>query len=94
MTDNTYIGSSFENFLEEEGRLEEATEIAIKRVLAWQIQDSMRENDLTKTAMAQKMNTSRAAVNRLLDPENPSVNLGTLLKAAHALGKKLEIKLI
>ncbi len=54
MTDKTCVGSSFENFLEEEGRLEEATEIAIKRVLSWQIQDSMRENAITKTAMAQK----------------------------------------
>lgn len=94
MTDKTYVGSSFENFLEEEGRLDEATEIAIKRVLSWQIQDSMRENAITKTAMAQKMNTNLAAVNQLLDPANLSVNLGTLLKAARALGKKLEINLV
>ena len=88
----TNFGSDFEDWLKEEGIYEECTEIAVKRVLAMQIEDMMKEEHLTKTDMAKKMATSRAAINRLLDPENESVTLYTLKKAAAVLGKKLRLE--
>lgn len=88
-----HIGSNFEDFLQEEGILEETTAIAIKRVLSWQIAQAMKEQNLTKTAMASKMHTSRVSLNRLLDEEDTSLTLTTLAKAATALGKKLHIEL-
>jgi antitoxin HicB len=91
---NQYFGSDFDEFLEEEGVLAEVEIIAIKRVIAYQIAQAMRESGLSKTAMAQKMNTSRSALNRLLDPNNPSVNLQTIAKAAKTLGKKLQLSLV
>jgi antitoxin HicB len=87
------IGSGFDDFLAEEGLLEHATAVATKRVLAWQIAHEMKAQHLTKTAMAQRMRTSRAALNRLLDESDTSLTLGTLSNAATALGKKLRIEL-
>jgi len=87
------IGQSLDDFLEEEGILEEVEEAAIKRVLAYQIEQLMEEQGLTKTAMAVKMKTSRSALNRLLSPENESVTLRTLGRAASVLGKRLSLKL-
>lgn len=87
------IGSSFDDFLEEEGLLEEATVHAIKRVLAWQIQQAMERDRLSKSAMALRMRTSRAQLDRLLDPNNVNVQLGTLQRAAEALGRKLVVEL-
>ena len=89
-----YIGSDFDDFLEEEGLLANAEAVAVKRVVAYQISQMMTEQNLTKTAMAERMNTSRAALNRLLDPQNKSVTLTTLEQAASALGKKLQIELV
>lgn len=94
MTTNPYIGSSLDELLEEDGILEEVDAIAIKRVLAWQVQELMQEKGLTKTAMAQEMNTSRASLDRLLDPENTSVTLNTMVNAAKAVGKRLRIELV
>jgi predicted XRE-type DNA-binding protein len=94
MTTNPYIGSSLDDLLEEDGILEEVDAIAIKRVLAWQVQALMQEKGLTKTAMAQEMNTSRASLDRLLDPENTSVTLNTMVNAAKAVGKRLRIELV
>jgi predicted XRE-type DNA-binding protein len=94
MTTNPYIGSSLDDLLEEDGILEEVDAIAIKRVLAWQVQELMQEKGLTKTAMAQEMNTSRASLDRLLDPENTSVTLNTMVNAAKAVGKRLRIELV
>ena len=88
------LGGSFNDFLAEEGLLESATETAIKRVLAWQIEKEMKEKKISKSAMANKMNTSRSALNRLLDPMNDSVTLHTLKKAAHVLGRKLVLGLV
>ena len=85
-------GGDFADFLKEEGIYEECTEIAIKRVLAMQLEDMMKVEHLTKTDMAKRMETSRAAVNRLLDPENESVTLQTLKKAAGVFGKKLKLE--
>jgi predicted XRE-type DNA-binding protein len=90
---NLHIGSSFEDFLDEEGILEECTHIAIKRVIAWQVEQAMQERGLTKAAMAREMRTSRAALDRLLDPENTSVTLNTLQRAAAAIGKRVQITL-
>lgn len=85
------IGSDFDNFLDEEGILAEVEATAAKRVLAFQIQREMEKQSLTKTEMAAKMHTSRAALNRLLDPQNTAVTLNTLEQAAAALGKRLRI---
>jgi len=94
MEDNRHIGSSFDEFLEEEGMLTEANAIAIKRLLAWQLCNEMGEKKLTKTAMAAEMQTSRAALDRLLDPTNISVTLQTLERAAAVLGKRLRLELV
>lgn len=90
---NEHIGSRFDDFLEEESILENTTAVAVKRVIAWQITREMQSQKLTKTAMAEKMHTSRAALNRLLDDRDTSLTLTTLASAATALGKKLRIEL-
>lgn len=92
MTTNPYIGSSLDEFLEAEGILDEVEAIALKRVLAWQVSQAMAEKGITKTEMAQKMNTSRASLDRFLDPENTSVTLNTMVNAAKAVGKRLRIE--
>lgn len=91
---NEHVGSSFDDFLQEEGLLEEATAVAIKRVLAWQIAEAMKAQKLTKTAMAAKMHTSRASLNRLLDEDDTSLTLTTLASAANALGQKIYVGLV
>jgi hypothetical protein len=91
---NPHIGSSFDEFLAEEGMLEACEEQAIKELLAEQIERAMQEQGLTRTAMAVRMQTSRAALNRLLDPTNPSVTLHTLQKAAQVIGKRLRLEIV
>ena len=88
------IGSDFDDFLREEGIYEAATAAALKRVLALQIEDAMKEQHLTKTAMAKRMLTSRAALNRLLDGSDTSLTLTTLTSAAAALGKTVRLELV
>lgn len=90
---NPRVGSDFEDFLREEGRLEEATAVAIKRVLAWEIQRAMAADGVTQAEMARRMKTSRAVVRRLLDAEDSSVTLATISRAATALGRQIELKL-
>lgn len=87
------IGSSFDDFLKEEAMLEGATAVAIKRVISWQIGEEMKAQQMTKTELAKRMHTSRAALNRLLDEEDPSLTLTTLASAAAALGKTVSIQL-
>ena len=87
------VGGHFEDFLRDEGRLEEATAIAIKRVLAWDLQRAMRAAGVSQAEMARRMKTSRAVVRRLLDDEDPSVTLATISRAAIALGKRIELRL-
>jgi antitoxin HicB len=87
------IGASFDSFLEGEGILEQAEDAAIKRVVAFQIQAEMKKRNLTKTELAQEMNTSRSSINRLLDPEDEAITFKTLKKAANVLGKKLVVRL-
>ena len=88
-----HIGSKFDDFLKEENLLEQVQAAAIKRVVAYQIVEEMKLKKLTKTEMANRMKTSRAALERLLDPENASITLFTLERAASALGKKLKVEL-
>lgn len=90
---NKHIGSSFDDFLAEEGRLEESTATAMKRIIAWQIEQEMKAQKLSKTAMAERMHTSRAALNRLLDEEDTSLTLTTLASALGALGKRMEFRI-
>ncbi len=86
------IGSDLDSLLDEQGMLAEVEAVAMKRVLAWQMEQAMHEQHLTKAALARRMRTSRTAVARLLDPESPSVTLLTLERAAHVLGKKVRIE--
>ena len=84
---------TFDQFLADQGMLEDAEEVAIKRVLAWQIAEAMKAQGLSKTAMAARMRTDRRQLDRLLDPNNPSVTLSTLRRAASAVGRKLRVEL-
>ena len=88
-----HIGSNFDDFLAEEGLLAETETVAVKRVIAFQVEQMMEEQNLTKTEMSRRMNTSRAALERLLDPANQSITLQTLERAAKALGRRLQITL-
>ncbi len=90
---NPRIGSSFSSFLKEEGLYEEVTVHAIKRVLAWQIEQAMKAQHISKVEMAKRMRTSRAQLDRLLDPENDKVQLDTVQRAAAAVGRKLHLEL-
>ena len=87
-----HSGSSFDSFLEEEGIREEVEAVAIKRVLAWQLEQAMQEQQKTKQAMAKQLHTSRSQLDRLLDPSNVSVTLDTITRAARALGKRVIIR--
>jgi predicted XRE-type DNA-binding protein len=91
--ENQHIGSSLDDLLAEDALLEAATATAMKRVIAWQISQEMKTQKISKTAMASKMHTSRAALNRLLDATDTSLTLSTLASAATALGKKLRVEL-
>jgi DNA-binding Xre family transcriptional regulator len=90
---NRHLGSDFDDFLKKEGTLAEVEAAAVKRVIAFEIEQMMKEKGLSKTAMARKMATSRSALERLLDPGNVSVTLQTLERAALALDKRLKIEL-
>jgi antitoxin HicB len=87
-----HSGSTFDSFLEEEGIREEVEAVAIKRVLAWQLEQAMQEQQKTKQAMAKQLRTSRSQLDRLLDPQNVSVTLDTITRAAKALGKRVIIR--
>jgi DNA-binding Xre family transcriptional regulator len=91
---NPHIGSSFEEFLSEEGIYEEVRAAAVKRVLAWQIDQVRQAQGLSKSALAERMHTSRSQVERLLDPANSQVQLDTLERAAAALGRRLIVELV
>lgn len=87
------IGTSFDSFLDDEGIREQVEDVAIKRVVVFQIQAEMEKKHLNKTELAKKMNTSRSSLNRLLDPEDEALTFKTLKKAANVLEKKLVIQL-
>jgi antitoxin HicB len=88
------VGSSFDKFLKDEGIYEAVTPRAIKRVIARQLDALMADQGLTKAELARRMKTSRAQLDRLLDPENESVTLGTLTRAAQAVGRNLRMELV
>ena len=88
------IGSSFDDFLKEEGIYEQVTAAAIKRVITDQIEEAMAEKRVSRTEMAKRMNTSRPSLQRLLDPKNDSVTLNTLFKAATAIGRHVRVELV
>jgi antitoxin HicB len=87
------IGSDFEDFLQEQGRLEESTALAMKRVLAWEFNEAMKKADVSQAEMARRMGTSRAVVRRLLDQNETSVTLATISRAATALGRNMQFAL-
>ena len=88
------VGGSFDDFLKQEGIYEDVTARAIKRVIARQLGALMQDQGLTKSSLARRMKTSRAQLDRLLDPENESVTLGTLTRAAQAVGRNLRMELV
>ena len=90
---NKYSGSNFDDFLAEEGILDEVSAKALKRLLVLQIADIMAETNVTKIALAQKLQTSRSQLDRLLDPDNTSITLASLEQLARAVGRQLRIEL-
>lgn len=95
MKRNPRIGSSLEDFLEEDGRLEDATDTAIKRVLAWQLGQAMTSQRISKAEMARRMRTSRSQLDRLLAPDDHvAVTLETMKRAAAVLGKRVRLDLV
>lgn len=94
MADNKHIGSTLDDFLQVEGYFDELSAIAIKEVFAWQVAQRMKEKRLTKVAMANRMQTSRSQLDRLLDPKDGNVTLATMQKAAVALGEQLNVALV
>lgn len=86
--------NSFDDFLNQDGTFDEIQSYAIKKVIAYQLQNEMKNQKITKTKLAQLMNTSRATINRLLDPSNKSLTLNTLECATRVLGKQLSINII
>jgi len=88
------IGSSFESFLKEQGTFEETTAISIKRVIAWQLEQAMEQQKMSKNKMAKAMQTSRSQLDRILDPDFDKVQLNTLISAARVLGREIKIELV
>lgn len=91
---NPHVGSTLDDFLKEEGIYEDVQSTAIKRVLALQLERAMKERKLTKVEMARRMHTSRVQLDRLLDPDNYSVTLATLRRAAAVVGREVRLELI
>ena len=94
MIKKSHIGSSLDDLLAETGDLTEVSAVAIKRAVAWQVSQKMENEKISKTRMAELMDTSRSALDRLLDPTNTSVTLHTLDNAAKAIGKTLQLQLV
>ena len=94
MRKNKHIGSTLDDFLEEEDLTDRVEEQAVKKIIALQLRGLLEEQELTKAELARRLRTSRAAVDRLLDPGNESVTLHTLERAARVLGKRLKLQII
>jgi len=88
-----HSGSSFDRFLDEEGIRGEVEAVAIKRILAWQLENAMRKQQKTKQSMARELHTSRSQLDRLLDPQNVSISLDTITRVAKALGKRVIVRI-
>jgi len=91
---NKHIGSTFDSFLEEEGIAEDVENGAVKKLIAFQLKAALETEHISKTELAARLQTSRAALDRLLDPDNDSVTLQSLMRAAAVLGKKLKLELV
>ncbi len=91
---NPHYGSSFDDFLEEEGILEEVEEEAVRRVLAWQLEQAMASQNITKQEMAQRMGTSRSQLDRLLKATDRGITLDTIERGARAVGRRVRIELV
>lgn len=91
---NPHRGSDFSDFLEEEGILADVETLALKRLVAHELQRILDQEHITKTQLAARMKTSRAALDRILDPSNPSLTVASLGKAAAALGRKVELRFV
>ncbi|QEU28919.1 XRE family transcriptional regulator [Pseudomonas luteola] len=91
---NANIGSDFDDFLAEQGILEEVSATALKRVISWQLTEAMKEGKITKKALAERMHTSRTLVDRALDERDPGMTIATLANAAKAVGRRVEIRLL
>jgi len=89
----THIGSTLDDFLSQEGVLEEVSARAIKRVIAWQLAEAMKSQGLTKTVMAERMHTSRSMLDRLLNETDTGMTIETLSRAAQALGYRVKVEL-
>jgi DNA-binding Xre family transcriptional regulator len=90
---NPHVGGDFEEYLEEQGVLEEVTAAALKRVLAWELAQAMKKANVSQAELARRMKTSRAAVHRLLNEDDPSVTLSTISRAAAALGRGVKLRI-
>lgn len=94
-TEKGRAGGAFDDFLREQGTYEETTERALKRVLAFQLEQAMRAQHITKKEMAERLETSRSQLDRLLDPDSHTgISLSILARAAHAVGRTLKVDLI
>jgi len=91
---NDAIGSSFDNFLNEEGIAEEVESGAVKKLISYQLLQALKDEGMSKTELAARLHTSRAALDRLLDPNNDAVTLQTLKRAAAVLGKRIKLELV
>ena len=91
---NPHWGSTLDDFLEEEGIREEVTTAAIKKVIAWQLGEEMKKKQITKKRLAELMHTSRAQIDRILDPDKGNVTIETLQRAASLLGRQLRLELV
>lgn len=88
------LGSSLEAFLKDEGIYQECNAVAVKRVLAWELEQTMEKENISKTKMAERLKTSRSQLNKLLDPQDTGVTLSTMQKVAECLGKQLKLELV
>ncbi|HZX69392.1 MAG TPA: Fis family transcriptional regulator [Rhodanobacter sp.] len=91
---NIHVGSSFDHLLADDGHLEDATAVAIKRVITWQFEQALKLSGINKTTMAERMHTSRAALGRLLDENDIGLTLDTLSRGAQALGYRVKVELV
>ena len=94
MNPNPHIGSTLEDFLKQEALFEDASNYAVKRLLAWQVEKAMQEQRITKLGITRRMGTSRAHLDKLLDPENDKVQLDTVQRAAAAIGRQVRLELV
>ena len=94
MSKHKHIGSDFDTFLSEQGELEAATALAVKRVIAWQIEQAMQATGTNKSALAKRMHTSRTVVDRMLDATDTGLTLDTMTRAATALGFRVKVDLV